>query len=450
MITDNAYGSEEPGEMSIHRIALQNFKCFKELEVDLSKITLLTGANSSGKSSLLYGILAPFQSREFPLYLSPNGKYVNMGDFIELSFGNSTTHQIGLDISVVDSDSERYDFKTNWEIDPSNSLPRLSHLSVTASYFTLKITSDDLNRQHIVELVVDYQERTSIRNRELSEVLLELVLATTEEPLLSPFDQISCFQVDQLYQLDKENIASTTSRLLKVLRLLSQVIEDLDQDINFVGSFRHQPDRTYYQKAKSDDKVGRFGEGYIDQILEWEHKNADQFGQLTEIVGELELLQTMRSNKLPGGRFELRVQVQNKGPWCSLADVGFGISQFLPIIVADLQLSHDSTLLVAQPEMHLHPKIQASLGDYFVRRVKQDNKRYIVETHSEYLLNRIRLLIVKGEIAPQEVAVYYFINGAEGTTSHQIEFTTDGRILGAPNDFFDTYMMDVMDIALYA
>jgi predicted ATPase len=442
--------------MSINSIALRKFKCFNELEVDLSKITLLTGANSSGKSSLLYGILAPFQSREFPLYLSPNGKYVNMGDFIEISFGNSTTHQIGLDISLADSEAkrysfegERYDFKTNWEIDPSNSLPRLTHLSVTASYFTLQITSNELNSQHIVELSVDHELKAKSRNSQLTQALEELIDATTETAPISAVSQIS-FKVGPLYQQDKENMACTTRKLFNLLQTIFKIIERLDDEINFVGSFRHQPDRTYYQKAKSDDRVGRFGEGYIDQILEWEHKNAEKFGQLTEIVRKLELLQSMRSKKLPGGRFELRVQVQNKAPWCSLADVGFGISQFLPIIVADLQLSRHSTLLIAQPEIHLHPKIQASVADYLVTRAKQDKKRYIVETHSEYLLNRIRLLIVKGEIAPEEVAVYYFINEAEGSTSYQIEFATDGRILGAPNDFFDTYMMDVMDIALYA
>jgi predicted ATPase len=85
--------------MQITRIALQNFKCFKNVDVSLSRITLLTGGNSSGKSSLLYGILAPFQSNEFPFYLSPNGKYVNMGDFEEMSFKNDIKSKIGIDLS---------------------------------------------------------------------------------------------------------------------------------------------------------------------------------------------------------------------------------------------------------------------------------------------------------------------------------------------------------------
>ena len=134
-----------------------------------------------------------------------------------------------------------------------------------------------------------------------------------------------------------------------------------------------------------------------------------------------------------------------------MADVGFGISQFLPIIVADLQLSYKSTLIMSQPEIHLHPSVQANLGNYLVKQVKEKEKSYIVETHSEYLLNRMRLLIVQGEIQPEDVAVYYFENSIKnGSVAHRIEFTKQGQILNAPKGFFDTYMIDTMDIALNA
>ena len=85
-----------------------------------------------------------------------------------------------------------------------------------------------------------------------------------------------------------------------------------------------------------------------------------------------------------------------------------------------------------------------------MRQVQNKNKRYIIETHSEYLLNRLRLLIVKGEIAAEDIAIYYFENTNKGTDKHAIEFTKDGQIKNAPKGFFDTYMMDVMDIALHA
>ncbi|MCP4213407.1 MAG: AAA family ATPase, partial [bacterium] len=112
-------------------------------------------------------------------------------------------------------------------------------------------------------------------------------------------------------------------------------------------------------------------------------------------------------------RFELVVKVNKNSVPVSLNDVGFGISQFLPIIVADLQLGKNSTLLVAQPEIHLHPSVQAQLGNYMCRQIKESNKNYIVETHSEYLLNRVRLAIVKGEIPQDDVKIYYLDNDGE-------------------------------------
>ena len=164
----------------------------------------------------------------------------------------------------------------------------------------------------------------------------------------------------------------------------------------------------------------------------------------------LSLLTEIKSKRLDGGRFDLEVKVNEKSRPASLNDVGFGISQFLPIIVSDLQLGKYSTLLVAQPEIHLHPGVQAEFGSYMIDRIKDSNKNYIVETHSEYLLNRIRLAIVKGEIPKEDVTIYYFQNDGDETTTHQLEFTTDGQILNAPEDFFKTYMIDVMDIAMNA
>lgn len=440
--------------MSINRIALRNFKCFRELDLNLPKITLLTGANSSGKSSVLYGLLAPFQSREFPLYLSPNGKYVNMGDFIEISFGNDESNEIRIDFSVQDAEGDKYEFNTVWIIDSSNNLPRLSLLQVTSVYFEVNVVFNALNRKYSVVLQgnlihaldklpnnvkikfhnlpkIKYINKNGISPNQLKNKQLELEIETVDELL-------------------NDSEGTKNAVVSDIIRMLLTLIQKVDDDINFISSFRHQPERTYYQKAKSDNKVGRFGEGYIDQILEWQDRKSPKFAELGSIMMELTLLQAISAQKLTGGRFEIRVQAQKDGPWCSLADVGFGISQLLPIIVADLQLSSNSTLLVAQPEIHLHPSVQATLGDYLVRRVNETNKRYILETHSEYLLNRLRLAIVKGEIEPSDIAVYYFSNLGSGSTTYPVEFTQDGQILGAPREFFDTYMMDVMEIALQA
>jgi len=98
----------------------------------------------------------------------------------------------------------------------------------------------------------------------------------------------------------------------------------------------------------------------------------------------------------------------------------------------------------------LHPSIQASFADYLIEQIKSTNKTYIIETHSEYLLNRIRLAIVKGDIPENDIKSYYFRNNGEEVESFKLLFTPDGQIKNAPDDFFTTYMIDVMDIAINA
>jgi predicted ATPase len=393
--------------MQIHRLALKNFKCFKEVDISFSKITLLTGENSSGKSSLIYGLLAALQSinpigESFPYYLSLNGKYINMGGFKDVSFNHILNNHLGIDINLNEEE-----FQTIWSYDVLSKSPILNYLNIP----------------NLGE-VKQKDDRTYNINLKLPE--------STNE-------------------LDKEFYSSLNKNDFP--EIVEGILDELNihlSSFNFISSFRFHPDRTYYQSL-ANNMVDRFGVGYIDQILRWNDNQSRELLDFVSILQDLKILYNIKSYKLSGGRFEIRVKVKNKSKWESLPDVGFGISQFLPIIVADLQLSNNSTLIMSQPEIHLHPSVQANLSDYLVKQVKERNKNYIVETHSEYLLNRMRLLIVKGEIKPEDVAVYYFENSVkDGSIAHRIEFTKDGQILNAPKGFFETYMIDTMDIALNA
>jgi predicted ATPase len=107
-------------------------------------------------------------------------------------------------------------------------------------------------------------------------------------------------------------------------------------------------------------------------------------------------------------------------------------------------------LFVAQPEIHLHPSVQSSFGAYITNQINATKKSYMVETHSEYLINKIRLAVVKGELSEKDIHVYFLESTESDTIVHKIQFTKTGQILNAPPDFFKTYMMDVMEIAINA
>lgn len=434
--------------MVFKRISLKNFKCFKESDIELAKITLLTGANSSGKSSFLYSLLAILQTENFPFYLSPNGNYVNLGGFNEIVFNHKAGRKIEISGSIENSseyEKQQLDFKTIWAKNPKNDLPQLDGLQGETEEFKIELIHKD---RYFLNLKIQNENYdisglhkwfAEIKNIKTKKTILDESLIDIQNAEFKDLDEF--FKKFSLWSIPLA---------LTFLDTLFNIPSRFDNTFNYIGSFRHSPERTYYQKAKSRFKVDVSGEGYIDQILEWEETGNPKFEMLNSFMRELQLFSQIKSKKINGGRFEFNVKTYQEGISASLADVGFGISQFLPIIVADLQLSDNSILAVSQPEMHLHPKVQAALGNYFVKQASKNDKQYIIETHSEYLLNRLRLAIVKEEINPQDIFLYYFENSLEGTKTYKIELTRDGQIQNAPKGFFDTYMIDTMEIAMNA
>ena len=415
--------------MLIKSLSLKDFKCFEQVDIDFGKITLLTGANSSGKSSLIYALLGIMQSKYFPQYFALNGELINMGGFDDVLRKKAGKREFEVNITLQDYNHPYY-YKTKWSEDITSQQIHLIGLdsktlkfSNTSNGFEIdfktssKSNMDEYKRYNPEVKIIDESEKNGNNKHHLKgriegsiENMIEFIKSKSYYPTIT-IVPLSCF--------------------------------------NYIGSFRLPPERTYYQKPKAG-KIGVNGEGYIDQIIEWEGSDKKKYDKLIKAVTEMGLFKTIQASKMKGGRFELNVRVNENSELASLTDVGFGISQFLPIIVADLQMDFEAVLTISQPEIHLHPKIQAALADYLCEQISFNERQYIIETHSEYLINRMRLLIVKGELQPEDVALYFMENDGIKTTTHKIELTKDGQIKNAPQGFFDTYEMDVMDIALYA
>jgi predicted ATPase len=425
--------------MRINKISIENFKCLKSVDIETGKLTLLTGANSSGKSSILYGILGPLQSGEFPFQFSPNGKYVNMGNFQEMSYRHIRENIIKIGLEITEGKNP-INLSTWWEEDKVRKLPTLNKLVLDGEVYKIEIVKTKnytlnfrISSDKYPEEKFWWLNQSNLKYLELSANLTQNV-----EFNLDNFDDLKKKSISQDVLLDS------------ILWSLGPLFNRLDEKINYINSFRLFPERTYYETTKMDLTVGKFGEDYVNQVISWQTQGEKEYKELIKIMKSLSLLEEIKSKRLEGGRFELVVKVNKKSVPCSLNDVGFGISQFLPIIVADLQLGEESTLFVAQPEIHLHPSVQADFGTYMINQVTQSQKNYIIETHSEYLLNRIRLAVVKGDIPKEDVKIFYLKNDGEDVQTYQLEFTADGQILNAPEDFFKTYQMDVMNIAISA
>lgn len=135
----------------------------------------------------------------------------------------------------------------------------------------------------------------------------------------------------------------------------------------------------------------------------------------------------------PSDPFQVRVKIS--GPSVNLPDVGYGISQSLPIVVESVLAAKQSVLLVQQPEVHLHPRAQAALGSFFVRLAKEDKKQFIIETHSDYLLDRIRIDVAGGLIAHSDVSVLFFDRPHLQTRVHVLGLDVQGNFENAPPSF---------------
>jgi predicted ATPase len=375
--------------MKIEQLTLENFKCFKsEKTFDFSRLTILTGANNSGKSSVIQAIIAALQTDDFPNQLSLNGSYINLGDFKEISNSNKKDNIIciGLKISRSSKDNSFIYFNTEWKEDKKDLLPTLIDLKSGVNFVnkSIKYNKDSPN-----------------------------------------FDE---FELDATYN-----------------GLLS-----LKKSSNYISAFRKSPRRTYYEQNNANYKVCTEGEEYIDQIVDWDKRSNGKIKQLIETMKSLDLFDNLKINRLGGGRFEVLIKPIKSNGFSALSDVGSGVSAFMPIVVADLQLPYESTLFLQEPETHLHPSIQAKFADYIIHQINTTDKNYVIETHSEYILNRIRLAIVKGELEQEKLSVYFLENNPNDADVHIVEFTKTGGIRNAPESFFETYLMDIMEITLNA
>ena len=453
--------------MKIEQLTIENFKCFKsEKTFDFARLTILTGANSSGKSSIMYAILAALQTDDFPYQLSPNGNYINLGDFREIVYEHNENLNFHLGITL-NSLRGKLDLNTQWKKDEVDLLPTIFKVNIVKrnSKATTEYQGFDYNN-----LDIQIQLRQPFESKNIDEDCrgLEQIFRQyygQEKCRFVPLDNsnmlISNFDILK-YSKNWVNAPIKGNELLLENPLTQDVVDSLNprfdfelnffytEQMNYVGAFRESPKRTYLEKNKNDFKVGTEGEGYIDQIVEWEKRSNGKIKELIKVMKSLDLIEDIKTRRLSSGIFEVLVKPTKSKMLTSLSNVGFGVSQFLPVIVADLQLRDDSTLFLAEPEIHLHPSIQSKFGDYIVDKINTTEKNYVIETHSEYFLNRIRLAIVKGELKKEDVKVYFLENNGTDTDVFDIEFTKTGVINNAPRNFFDTYFADSMAITLNA
>lgn len=130
----------------------------------------------------------------------------------------------------------------------------------------------------------------------------------------------------------------------------------------------------------------------------------------------------------------------------NLTDVGFGVSQVLPVVVQCFYASPHTTIILEQPEIHLHPRVQTALADLFIEAIqsREDSAdrsvQLIVESHSEHFLRRLQTRVAEQVVSPDDVALYFCRAGENGAVLDPLEVNIFGEIKNWPADFFGDEM----------
>jgi AAA ATPase-like protein len=222
-------------------------------------------------------------------------------------------------------------------------------------------------------------------------------------------------------------------------------LESLMTGNNFshIGPLRAYPKRFYFLDPTYSPTDG-------DTIIEHLRDDIQLKSRVNEWLRRFDI--TINVSQLVNIISRLAVRSGRQNFDLDLTDVGFGISQILPIIVEGLLAPPGRTLLIEQPEIHLHPKMQAALGDLLIDianlndREPSSRRTVIVETHSEYLINRIRRRISAHEISHADIAIYYVepASDGDGSVVRGINIPASGNFEW-PKEFYDEDLNDSLD-----
>jgi predicted ATPase len=170
----------------------------------------------------------------------------------------------------------------------------------------------------------------------------------------------------------------------------------------------------------------------------------DSFGRASGLFDDVDV---RRIGRKEGDPFQLRIKIA--GPPFNLVHVGYGVSQVLPIIVDALQKPRGTTFLLQQPEVHLHPKAQAELGSFLASTAKLGEKKFIIETHSDYLIDRIRMDVRDNEyLSENDVVILYFERSGGTVNISPIYIDKNGNLINTPNTYRGFFLEEERRIIL--
>lgn len=465
-------------------ITLENFKAFQKLNnLKVKPVTILCGTNSCGKSSILQSILLMKQTLESKnpnQNLLLNGRFTKLGYFEDIIYQKNKENEVKFVLNFNNENSETFeeDYPYKWfsniEISFKKSLNGNNKINESKNFKTSKISIDvnnfhDDNIEGVGNISLIHKEdknyTISWNNVRLNEKY------TGEENLKIDFSNLFQFKIDlsEFKGLRKILKLETSSGLENIFYLLSDILKEIYLKYTYIGPLRGEPEREYIYRDEVVE-IGNKGENAAFLYLSEQNKpvynhcfynkGKDDF----EILNQLSLKEALNKwfDLMQMGSFD--GEIINKIIYLSLnaskydttkvgiADVGFGVSQIFPILLEGLRMNKGNTLLLEQPEIHLHPNLQMQMADFFIA-LALSGKNVIAETHSDHIVNRLVRRIVEDEThdLKDKIGIYFIKPSENGSVYEEINIDETKGITNWPVDFFDqaaTEQMRIMQAGL--
>lgn len=427
-------------------LSVTNFKSWQSIAgMRIAPITGVFGTNSSGKSSVFQLLLMLKQTvessdRSQVLEFGDEKSLTNLGSFRDVVFDHKQPGSI--------------EFTLSWKLDKSLNIKRPEVnagilFSGDSMCFTCRLGDNGSDKLAVEEFCYGFaNHRFSIRRKgqggskyELSSEGGDFKFVRTQGRAwdLAPPVKFYGFP-DQVYAR-YQNAGFLAELQLALEQMLAQVF--------YLGPLREYPQRHYSWKGSEPSDMGRRGERVVDAILAARQRGSylspgfkKRRQTLEERIAfwlkELRLIHDFRVKQIAdkANLYEVHLQKNAASASVLITDVGFGVSQILPVLVLCYYVPEGSTILLEQPEIHLHPSVQSRLADVFIDVMKNRNVQVLVESHSEHLLTRLQRRIAEQLISPERTSLYFCDAKEASSVLTQLDVDLFGNVRNWPRDFF--------------
>ena len=404
----------------ITKIAVKGFKSIsEECAIDIRPLTILAGANSSGKSSIMQPLLMLKQTLEAPydpgplLIDGPNVQFTLAEQFLSKLREKKRSNRFQIRIEARD---------------------------IIASHSVTITFKKEQHRIAIVEMTTE----TKSENKKLSYLYPKRLTLYPEMP------------PEEIKSLADQHLIPTDLDVVKRSRcFLHLESEDGHQSANNIFTpesnilnsihlpgLRGNPERTYKFTSTGPLYPGTFEHYTASIIHEWQETTDERLKTLGDAFHTLGLTGQIGTQKIGDVGIELQVgrlphNITDETDMVNIADVGLGVSQVLPVLVALIVAKPGQLVYLEQPELHLHPRAQVALAQVLADTTKR-GVRVVAETHSSLLLLGIQTLVAEGDLSPELVKLHWFSRNKDGITEvSSVDLDEAGAYGDWPVDFDD-------------